>query len=252
MTNRTRQTERGSALIYILIAIALLALLTVSFMQPSSQQTQSQNTFKLVSDLQSQVEFIRSSVQECVAMHFKGDATIDNGPTGTDPGATKRFPINPNSNHYTTATVGPSGDRLVSKLRCPGNPGDQMGETVASPGNAVNHELIFNAAAGKFLPPPPDLFEDWQWYNGDDGVFFWIQTNKSDAFIQTALEKLDAKYAECEADVIDARTAAKALDSAGVPLDCPNTYTCFRLWITANTATNVYNGDTDGDEAACP
>ena len=36
---QVRANERGSALVYILIAIALLAALTISFMNPSSNQT---------------------------------------------------------------------------------------------------------------------------------------------------------------------------------------------------------------------
>lgn len=248
--------QRGSALIYILIAIALLALLTVSFMQPASQQTQSQNTFKMVSDLQSQIDFIRATVQECVALHYKGDARrpasciaayvsgIPNCPGEEDEGANHRYPIKPNSLYFDNNGVDPNGiaDRLVRNLRCPGNPS----------GNP-NHAAIFSAASGKFMPSPPDLFEEWQWYNGDDGVFFWIQTNKSDAFIQSALQKLDEKFSECEADIIDTSFPAagdKDLDS-NADVACPNGYTCFRVWMIAN-ASNIYPGDADGDEAACP
>ena len=71
--------ECGSALIYILIAIALLALLTISFMEPSSKQVGSQNMFKLVTELQSQIEFIRSTVHECILLHQGGDINIPVG-----------------------------------------------------------------------------------------------------------------------------------------------------------------------------
>lgn len=223
--------EQGSALIYILIAIALLALLTVSFMQPSSQQTQSQNTFKLVSELQSQVEFIRSAVQECVIAHYKGDATIDNTGGGSDPGADKRYPLKPNSTHFAA----PAADRKVSGIRCPGDPGDN-----------ANHADIFSASSGKFLPPPPNLFDDWQWYNGDDGVFFWVSTDKSDAFIHTALDKLEQGFAACEADQIDATGGAKNLDSDAT-VTCANTKICFRVWMRVNAATAVFP-----DEGGCP
>ncbi|MBI4030439.1 MAG: hypothetical protein HY370_02080 [Proteobacteria bacterium] len=236
---RKYHTERGSALIYILIAIALLALLTVVFMEPSSQQTQTQNTFRLVSELQSQTEFIRSSVQECVIKYFKGDKNIQNGIAQEDEGANKRYPVKPNSAYLT----GPAGNRNVGGIRCPGNPG-----------NSANHAAIFAAGQGKFLPPAPALFGEWQWYNGNDGVFFWIATDKSDAFIRTALTKLDESFAECEADVIDTADApagAKDLDS-DTTLTCPANNVCFRVWMIANTATNVYNGDADGDEAGCP
>lgn len=238
------ETERGSALVYILIAIALLAALTVTFMQSSSQQTSSQNSFRMVSDVKSQVDTIRSAIVECALSYRKGDTSIDISGSGTDTDARRNYPIKPNSDHYQSATIGPTAGRLVQDIRCPGDPGN----------NDENHVRIFRGAYGKFLPPAPDLFEDWQYYNGTDGVFFWIQTNKSDAFITTALQKLDDEYGECEADVLDATGGAVDLDS-GTPseTECPSGYRCFRIrMITESTA--VFNGDTDGEEAAasCP
>lgn len=238
--------ERGSALVYILIAIALLAVLTITFMQPSSQQTSSQNTFKTVSGMEGQIEVIRSAIQECILSYPRGDSTIvTGGGAPTDPDARKNYPINPDSDHYATATPGKSGDRLVRNIRCPGN----------NPGgaNQADHALIFASSSGKYLAPPPDLFGEWQYYNGTDGVFYWIATDKSDAFLLAAMKKLDEKYSECETDVIESSHAPagnKNLDSAG-DVVCPSGSACFRLWMIQD-ATAVFNGDADGDEAACP
>ncbi len=237
---RKRTAEKGSALVYILIAIALLAALTVSFMEPSSQQTSSQNTFKATTAIQSQIDSIRSAIQECVLLFPNGDPTIDTLSTGTDPDANVRYPINPDSDHYTAATPGKSGDRLVRNMRCPGdNPGNP---------NEADHALIFTGQSGKFLGPAPDLFEDWQIYNGTDGVFYWTETSNSDAFLTAALQKLDEKYSECEADIIDATASAQALDSdSPAVVSCPQGSTCFRIWVVQNGSA-VFNGDADGDE----
>lgn len=238
-----RASETGSALVYILIAIALLAALTVSFMEPSSQQTSSQNSFKTVAGLQGQIDIIRSSMQECVLLYPNGDATIDTSGAGSDPDANVKFPINPDSTHYTSATPGRSGDRLVRNMRCPGNP---------TTGNAYDHALIFGGSGGKFMAPPPDLFDDWQLYNGKDGVFYWTETDKTDAFVSSALEKLDEKFSECEADVIDTSdlpAGAKDLDSDGT-LTCPANNLCFRIWVLQNGSA-VFNGDAAGDEGGC-
>src|SRR5688572_8224892 len=89
-----RHAERGSALVYILIAIALLAALTVTFMEPSSEQTTSQNTFETVAELNSQVNFIRSGIQECALTYPIGETTL----TGT---TNIPYPINPTSTHLT-------------------------------------------------------------------------------------------------------------------------------------------------------
>ncbi|MCK5285038.1 MAG: hypothetical protein KAJ86_05570 [Alphaproteobacteria bacterium] len=241
-----RKPEQGSALVYILIAIALLAALTFTFMEPSSQQTSSQNTFKSASALHGQVDMIRASIQECVLSYPTGDTTIDiTTGTGTDPDARTNWPINPNSDHYATATPGKSGDRLVRNIRCPGdNPGV---------GSEEDHSRIFSGSSGKFLPPAADLFDDWQYYNGVDGIFFWTETDKTDAFITTALTKVDNKFAECEADIIDTShpaAGAKDLDSLGI-VTCTANHICFRVWMITNGSA-VFNGDEDGEEAACP
>ncbi len=238
-TQQKCDKERGSALVYILIAIALLAALTVTFMDTSSQQTSSQNSFRMVTDVKSQVDIIRSAIQGCVLVHRQGDTSIDiDSSSGTDPDARRNFPIKPNSTHYSSATIGPTSGRLVGDIRCPGNPG----------GGDENHVKIFGGTSGKFLPPAPDLFDDWQYYNGIDGVCFWLQTDKSDGFIEAGLEKLDDEYGECEADVI---VGAATLDSEA-ETSCASGYTCFRVRMPINSATAIYNGDSDGDEASCP
>lgn len=212
----SRLNERGSALIYILIAVALMAALTVAFMEPSSQQGQSQNTYKLVTSLKDQVSLIQTAIQECVLTYPGGDDTIDTSGVGTDPSANAPYPIKPNSTHLTS----PDPDASIKYLRCPGNPGDDP-----------NHADIFTGAAGKFLPPPPDLFEDWKYYNGKDGVFFWTRTDKSDAYLSTAMAKLEEGYSDCEADVIDATAGAIDMETTTSTVSCPSGSQCFRFWM---------------------
>lgn len=233
--NTYNHSERGSALVYILIAIALLAALTVSFMQPSSQQGTSQNTFRTVSDISSQVEFIRSAVQECVLTFPTGDDSISTAPSD-EPNANEAYPINPNSDHFVGVTPGQSGNRNVAGLRCPGNHPDAT---------LNNHAPIFSAATGKFMPPPPPLFGPWQWYNDTDGVFFWIATSKTDAYLKSALDKLDEEYAECEADVITTSGADRSLVSDDATIVCPNGSLCFRIHMITRAGAVFY-----GDELA--
>lgn len=239
----TRTSEKGSALVYILIAIALLAALTISFMQPASQQTQSQNSFKLTADLAAQVEFIRTNVQECVVVYQKGDKNIDATLTGTDPGANKGFPLKPTSTYLLNPVTPPSSPNLVKDLRCPGNPSDDP-----------NHTPIFSGTSGKFMPPAPALFGDWQWYNGVDGIFYWIESDKTDAYILSALQKLDGQYGPCETDVINASTSSKDLDNAG-SIQCPSGSTCFRMWMISHKVddgTGLSKKSKFPDETSCP
>lgn len=241
--------ERGSALVYILIAIALLAALTVAFMSSSNNQVPAQKAFQAVSEIQSQVDLIRATLQECVLLHSKGDGkAIADGAQFNQP-----YPLMPDDSYLDTCVADPAeaaGTNFVSLLRCPGdNPGP-----VNTPTEAC-HTPIFGGITGKFLPPPPDMFGQWRYYSGPDGVFIWIDTDKTDAFLETVMEKLDNNYSECEADIVDTSQGGggnKNLDNAGnvVCTHGANRRLCFRVrLITRGTA--VWNGDSGGDEAGC-
>ncbi len=225
--------ESGSALVYILIAIALLAALTASFMQPSSQQTTSQNIVKTVADLRSQSEYIRSAIQECVLLYSNGDQFDPDTVLQNNP-----YPLRPSDTYLTS----PAANDQVQHLRCPGNPG-----------NSKDHARIFGVRTGKSLPVPPDLFEDWKYYSGANGVFFYTRTAKTDAFLTTALERLDDEYAECEADIINAGSGDVSLLSGGGNPVCASGGVCFRVWILAHAgATNAYQAGSPERAAGCP
>ncbi|PJB73489.1 MAG: hypothetical protein CO093_00590 [Alphaproteobacteria bacterium CG_4_9_14_3_um_filter_47_13] len=235
----TGKSERGSALVYILIAIALLAALTVSFMNPSSNQTTSQNTFKSVSEIQSQVDFVRSAIQECILLHQTGDGkAIADGAQLNQP-----YPLMPDDAYFANCVADPADtDNFVSLLRCPGNnPGPAGAVTEGCHGN------IFGGNTGKFMPPQPSLFGPWRYYSGDDGVFFWIETTATDAFIDTVLDKLDSEFSKCEGDKIVASGADVEMTS-DMPGDvvCPDGSKCFRVWMKTDAASAVYQ------EAGCP
>lgn len=238
MIHTRHHSQSGSALIYILVAIALLAVLTASLMDSSSQQTQSQNQTNLVSEISSQVSLISSSIQECVLSYPDQDSSLTSTQQKNAP-----YPIQPADTYFSTSTPAAAANNNLQNIRCPGNPGG-TGLT------RKNHALIFGGSSGKFLPPPPNLFTAWEYYNGDDGIFFFTSTNKSDSYITSALTKLNAKYSKCEADVIDATASPVNLSSdttsgASGVRTCPSGYKCFRYWIIHKTSSVA-------KEAGCP
>jgi hypothetical protein len=230
---------RGSALIYILIAVALLAALTVSLMEPSSQQTQSQSSTNLVTDISGQVGFITSAISECVLSHPDQDSELTTTQQKNAP-----YPINPQDPYFDAQTADPPSDTddNVENIRCPGNPGG-TGST------NQDHARIFGGTSGKFLPPPPALFTDWTYYNGADGIYIMTSSDKTDPYITSSLIKLDAKYSNCEGEVIDRRgTSALTISSDTTPGDgaartCPAGSVCFRYWLILK-ATAIH-GDVD-------
>jgi len=201
--------------------------LTVTFMDSSSQQTSSQSSYNTISDVGSQLNFVRSAIQECVLTYPAGDAALTasiNIP----------YPLNPDSAYLLNPNS--AGNNVVSALRCPGNPG-----------TSNDHTKIFGGSSGKFMPPPPKLFLDWQYYNGADGVFFYTRTTKTDSFLTAALAKLDEQFAECEADVITGAYNMTTLGGSG-PV-CAAGSTCFRVWLITRASARYQDPI---DDAACP
>ena len=112
----------------------------------------------------------------------------------------------------------------------------------------MTHALVFGGNSGKFLPPPPKLFEPWAYYNGADGVFFFTKTNKTDSFLTTSLAKLDDQFAECESDVIVGAYPMATDSGTGFP-NCGAGFTCFRVWMLTQP-TALYQDPIE--DAACP
>jgi hypothetical protein len=221
--------QKGGALIYILIAIALLAALTTTFVQPGGQSSRTQNSFQLASTINSQSRVIRSAIQDCILRYPQGNSAI------TETGYVAPYPLNPNSNDATYAAFdnGDPGTLVVSDLRCPG----------------ANYGQLFGGSGQftTFLSPPPDLMEPWTYFNGGsgapanavdvfgldmDGVYYQIQSDFSDPFIAEAFQKIDDVATGCEVDY------AVGDDTNG----CETGYQCLRFWIIRGDDTSATPG----------
>lgn len=225
-------SQSGSALVYILIAIALMAALTASLLDSSSEQSQAQNSASLSSEISSQSRFIRGVIDNCYLLYPDGDADLLTGSGHAQAGEQMNhpYPIRPNHPYFAAHTDGRAADDNVANLRCPGNPGDD-----------VDHIAMFGGTSGKFMPPPPKLMENWQYYAGADGVFYWLESDKSDPYISDAFDRTDALHSNCESDHIDATGSAVVMTSDNVylngtdgtegTLSCPSGSRCFRVWV---------------------
>ena len=214
--------EKGGALLYILIAIGLLAALTTTFIQPSGQSTRTQNAFKLSSELNSQSRVIRSGIQDCILRFPQGD-----GSDIAEVGYIDPYPLNPTSTEFTS----PATTDAVSALGCPGT------SEINSPAANANDDYaaIFGGSGvfSTFLPPAPTLMEPWTYFNGNatgpsqifgmdfEGVFYQTQSDKSDPFIGESMTKIDNLMSSCEVDY----TIGNGSNG------CENGYQCIRFWI---------------------
>lgn len=202
-------TEKGSALIYILIAIALMAALTTTFMKSDSQQSRSQNSFKLATEITSQINFIRTAIDECTLLYPAGADDLVGVAAIHSP-----YPVNPNASYFDGTSLDGLTTRLVKDIACPGNPG-----------NTKEHVKIFGST--KNLPPPPSVLDEWVYYNANttigstvfNGVYISIASSNTDPYIAEAFNKVDSQFSDCEVDVVDS-TADDCSDTA-----------CLRYWI---------------------
>ena len=243
MRQTQNRGQHGSALVYILVAIALLAALTASLMDSSSEQTQAQNASSLSSEISSQSRFIRGVIDSCYLLYPDGDADLLTGSGHAQAGEQMNhpYPIRPNHPYFAAHTDGRAPTDQVDNLRCPGNPGDD-----------VDHADMFGGNSGKFMPPAPKLLSQWRYYAGADGVFYFTATDKTDPYIEQAFDKVDSLHSDCEADHIDATGGAVTItsddvytngtDASEAALTCPNNYRCLRIWIKRN----------DSSLPACP
>lgn len=225
---KIQDSQCGSALIYILIAIALLAALTASFMDSSSDQTTAQNKFNLESDIKAQANFIRSAIEECVTLYPAGDNNIAGMTSVGGHNPIAPYPLQLDNTYLPSPTPGSS---LVKDIRCPGNPG-----------TTNNHTNIFGGVSGKTMPTPPNGFLDWKYHNHKDGIYILLHSNKTDSYVETALKKVDAQYPKCDAQYIDARSAMVSLDADNFWY-CSAGYQCLRIWVRT-TSFSIFPGDT--------
>jgi hypothetical protein len=205
-------SEKGGALIYILIAIALLAALTTTFIQPGGQSSRTQNAFKLASELTSQSRVIRSGIQDCILRYPQGHNAI------SETGYVDPYPLNPDSADTEYAAYDVT-NKNVSNVRCPG----------------AAFEIIFGGSGlfTSYLPPAPTLMEEWQYFNGNatgasqiygmdfNGVFYEVKSDKSDPFIAESMQKVDGLMSSCEVDY----TVGDGTNG------CENGHQCLRFWI---------------------
>jgi hypothetical protein len=218
-------SQRGGALIYILIAIALLAALTGTFLNSGGQGTRTQNAFKLATELNSQSRVIRSGIQDCILRYPQGDDAI------TETGYIDPYPLMPSSDDAQYTSYDSGTTNFMVDIRCPG----------------AGYTKVFGESLSGFLPPKPNLLSQWRYFNYDtpsrqglpfEGVFFEITSDKSDPFIGESMAKVDTLYSACEVDY----TIGDGTNG------CFDGHQCLRFWIIRRSG-----GPTaDGSPNECP
>lgn len=211
---RLSACERGSVIIYILMAIGLLAALTFSFSQGTRENVTTQVGHRTAEDLYIQASVIRGAIVECATQYPQGgDGTNNNDPdidgdgdVDDDDNPNNPYPVNPS---HPDNPHGVAGDDSVRNLSCTGAP--------------ANEANIFQGTnnKGRFLPPPPAGFGEWEYGNTTDGVYIRIEPTVASTIASDALTRLLAKYATCQADLDYGSCGANCLTIWVTRAACP-------------------------------
>lgn len=204
---RSRQT--GSAIIYVLMAIGLLAALTFAITSDNVGSTTNQSGARMAEDLYSQINLIKSTIVECTMVYpaagrdYDADGDIDqiDHPNMPYP-LTPMHANNPYDDTFTTDQV--------RNLTCTGAP------------NAAAAAMFSGIGVkGRFLPPMTNGFTDWLYVSDTDGVRIETTYDASGEAAE-AVKRIRKRMAPCETDLNFDSCGARCLTVWVMRLDdCP-------------------------------
>lgn len=200
-------SQSGSVLFYIFLAVGLLAALTYAFMGSDRENLSTQGAYRLSEDLYAQINLIKSSVLECTLKYPKGGGDLNaSGSITTADNPNNPYPVNPS---FASNPFGAAANDNVRNLTCTG-------------ATSAAEAAMFSGAnnKGRFLPQPPTGFSEWLYINDAAGVRI-VTTGAVDGATSQALTKLVAKFATCQADLNYGACGATCLTAWILRAACP-------------------------------
>ena len=196
------QKDSGNALLYVFMAIGLLAALTYSFVKGSRENYNVQNSARIAEEMYVQVNLMKSSIMQCRMEYIEGGGDLDgDGLTDESDNYNTAFPLEPTNPLHDNAPAccatngGASGcissavSDDVRNLKCIGAP--------------IREANMFTGQnnSGAFLPPKPQGFEEWTYKNDANGVYLQIISTRENMSYESTLTRLLNKFATCQADI---------------------------------------------------
>lgn len=183
---KNNNSEKGSVLLYIFLAIGLLGALTMSFINSDTTDMTADRAAQSAEKLYNQANAIKALVKECTILYPDGGGDLDgDGDIDSDDNANPPYPLSPsNANN----PGGAAADNTLQYLKCPGAPSGD--------------ELIYQSTKGTFVPDPPAGFDGWYYTNHTVNNTIYIRVNGDGGQATTlALEALARRFGNCEAVV---------------------------------------------------
>jgi hypothetical protein len=226
---RQRKDNRGSIIIYILIAIFLTGLLVAAMSQGAKKSASSEQIDEVMMYMQTDIQAVQANITECVVSYQNNNFCP---PNSSGPGLSCQDEFqtqdggNPNVPFplYHDLTSGGSGDALVNStattsIMCPRAPAAQ--------------QQIFTKSITQSLKLLQDTSNYTTTYftNGSEGVYLRITRTLSDPIWTEAITRLNNKYTACSV----AYVAPGGTDPTGYTC----TYGCLYYWILRRSTSNA-------------
>lgn len=213
--------ERGSMVTYILIAIFLVGILTLTLSEGPKKSAMTQQLDGMTMAIKGDLDTIEASINDCVLLYPTAIDLNNDGTTNTTDNANVPFPVIYASGSYST-------NGALANAVCPGMPPTPL------TGNPTVKQQIIGISAGRTLRMLGDTATYTTTLANDstEGVMIKIVPTAANATWTEAAQRINSRYSTCKA----------AVDTTSLP--CANT--CLYFWIkrlpTSTTAV----------EAGCP
>lgn len=231
--NQRRESQRGSVVTYLLIALFLMGLLAAALTQGAKKSVSSSQIDEMMLYLQTDIKLIHSAIMDCTQTYPTPVDVDGNGTINTADNPNAPFPLYGKGARATLTSGGTgheggadTGSDIngATSIGCPGNPN---ASTAVFSGNYANKFKLLGDTA---------TYTTTYFNNGNaastEGVYIRITRSSSDPLWTEALSRLNTKYSTCSAAVVTA---------AGT---CVNG--CFYYWLVRLPTSVITGGE------ACP
>ena len=197
--------QKGSIIVYILIAIFLTGLLVSMMSQGTKKSASSGQVNELMLYLQADIQTVQSNITECVVSYQNNNFC----PPSDAGGCVNQFATQDAGNPNVPFPMGNGG--ALTAITCPRAPAAQ--QTIFT-GNTIQSLKLFQDTANYTVT---------YFTNNTEGIYFRITRNVSDPVWTEALVRMDTKYSACSV----AYVAPGGMDPTG--FSCTNG--CLYYWI---------------------
>ncbi len=205
--------QKGSIIIYILIAIFLTGLLVEMMTQGATKSASSSQINAMVMELQKDIQTIHNKVAECPVIY-------PTQLTGTPSNPNQPWPMYcANSSCVLTAMTSGGTGTTLSLVGCPGAP---TGQQLVFPNTVTDNLKLLDDSSN---------YNVTYISNSTDGIMLRVTRVGSDPLWSEAISRLSAKFAPCASKVVMANPDPLGYDCSGG---------CFYYWILRKS-TSVFS-----------